>query len=1015
MKMKWIDFDELEKEEIDSDETGQEENDQDLSFIKQLAEDRQGDSEEDEAYWQLPWEDGVEEKDITNDEDYFSVPMKEHFHREIESEEEEPEEDFFTIVKEEQNYYEMSDEEASQIPLEEKRAQFEKMLGFPTEEQSEEEKPIREEKPEEFELIEEVETNSELIEVVSIDEDEEEHRVMEDGEQEFESVEDAQEQDLKEDGKEEQEEIIYYDPLEFEETEKIDEHSENQFVEFKEKYLQEHVLNREEESSELELSDSIDEENALEEYEEELEREEELSTEESEEESEESEVETVYYDPLEFEEESERRLTDDEQFAAFKEQYFVEHVLNKEAEEEARARAEAEAKELEELKAAEEMEQGPWLRGKFFRKLEEEYEDKDEDLPWFVKEYNRKKAGIESPQEDFSEWKEGEIGAVIEESKEPIEELHSNIEPDKESMEEEAVEEALEVLYSKEESAIKGAVLIEEEGPLSEEETEKEENVEEDSSFIEEDRFQRIELEEQQKKLAREEEFIQQENTNEVEKETKADFDYLDIEIDADDFEEDELEEHSNIEKVEPKLEVNEDHTNEEITLENNHLDAKIKSEEKIATQEQELESPILHQAIQHEPRLEKNEPMQELESKLDTESQGNLLEEKILKLERQGLPKKQEKELETTNSKESLNELQESKQPEDSKKETTEEEYKDEQPEDSKEEIEEKKQVVKRTALGINRGLTEETDDDQLEFSKETGLAGVLQKREIPNRKKRNPKQIQEIYASHGQEDPLNLDRVNIQDVELDIELESDSMALQSQGKQISKLQSAFEEEFQIHRFEDDLFVRRNRKSRKTKEKLPTKTRKNHRKERGMKHFVKEALRLIIPIVIVVLITFLLVEYVGQRTEVNGKSMESTLQDGDNLIVDKITYVFKEPERFDIIVFPYKKEEDKEEVYYIKRIIGLPGEKVQISNGFIYINGKLLDESYGKDNELILNPGLAEMEIQLANDEYFVLGDNRNASSDSREIGNIKREIIVGRAWFRILPFSDFGLLKHQ
>ena len=176
----------------------------------------------------------------------------------------------------------------------------------------------------------------------------------------------------------------------------------------------------------------------------------------------------------------------------------------------------------------------------------------------------------------------------------------------------------------------------------------------------------------------------------------------------------------------------------------------------------------------------------------------------------------------------------------------------------------------------------------------------------------------------------------------------------------------------------------------------------------------MKELIWLIVSVLIVIVITFLLVEFVGQRTEVNGHSMQNTLQDGDNLIVDKISYAFKDPERFDIIVFPHTNAKG-EEVYYIKRIIGMPGERVQISNGFIYINGEQLQESYGMDNELVLNPGLAEREIQLTEDEYFVLGDNRNNSSDSREIGNIKRDIIVGRAWFRIWPFSGFGLLKHQ
>ena len=140
---------------------------------------------------------------------------------------------------------------------------------------------------------------------------------------------------------------------------------------------------------------------------------------------------------------------------------------------------------------------------------------------------------------------------------------------------------------------------------------------------------------------------------------------------------------------------------------------------------------------------------------------------------------------------------------------------------------------------------------------------------------------------------------------------------------------------------------------------------------------------------------------------------MEPTLHDGDNLIVDKITYRFNDPKRFDIIVFPFRY---KENTYYIKRIIGLPGDPVQITNdGKIYINQEELKEGYGQ--EVILDPGNAYTPITLGEDEYFVLGDNRNNSSDSRSssVGIIQRDDIIGRAWVRIWPFSKFGVLKHQ
>lgn len=184
------------------------------------------------------------------------------------------------------------------------------------------------------------------------------------------------------------------------------------------------------------------------------------------------------------------------------------------------------------------------------------------------------------------------------------------------------------------------------------------------------------------------------------------------------------------------------------------------------------------------------------------------------------------------------------------------------------------------------------------------------------------------------------------------------------------------------------------------------------HTEEQKKKNTVREILSMAAYIAVVLLMTFLVVKYVGQRTTVSGESMMNTLYDEDNLLVDKISYRFHDPERFDIIVFPYQYEED---TYYIKRIIGLPGETVRIDDGDIFINGELLEENYGREE--MVYAGRAAEEIQLGEDEYFVLGDNRNHSEDSRfdDVGNIKRSNIIGRAFIRIWPFSRFGLLKHQ
>ena len=142
-------------------------------------------------------------------------------------------------------------------------------------------------------------------------------------------------------------------------------------------------------------------------------------------------------------------------------------------------------------------------------------------------------------------------------------------------------------------------------------------------------------------------------------------------------------------------------------------------------------------------------------------------------------------------------------------------------------------------------------------------------------------------------------------------------------------------------------------------------------------KEIIKEAVSVVLYIAVVLAATWFVITFVGQRTQVNGSSMEPTLSDHDNLIVDKISYRFKEPERFDIIVFPFQYEED---VYYIKRIIGLPGETIQIVDGEVYIDGEKLAKDYGA--EKMADAGIAAEPIVLGEDEYFVLGDNRNHSS---------------------------------
>ena len=155
-----------------------------------------------------------------------------------------------------------------------------------------------------------------------------------------------------------------------------------------------------------------------------------------------------------------------------------------------------------------------------------------------------------------------------------------------------------------------------------------------------------------------------------------------------------------------------------------------------------------------------------------------------------------------------------------------------------------------------------------------------------------------------------------------------------------------------------------------------------------------------------------ILIQFVVQRDVVDGESMMNTLRDEDNILVDKLTYQFSDPQRFDIVLFPYG--EGDEELCFIKRVIGLPGETVQISrSGDIFIDGEFLEEYYGFEDIQQDKRYLAADGYTLQEDEYFVMGDNRNNSYDSRQIGGIKREDIIGRAVFRIYPFKSLGFIK--
>ena len=148
-----------------------------------------------------------------------------------------------------------------------------------------------------------------------------------------------------------------------------------------------------------------------------------------------------------------------------------------------------------------------------------------------------------------------------------------------------------------------------------------------------------------------------------------------------------------------------------------------------------------------------------------------------------------------------------------------------------------------------------------------------------------------------------------------------------------------------------------------------------------------------------------------GQKVSTVGDSMKPVLQNGDVVLVNRIVYNASRPKRGDIIVFKPKGNENSH--YYIKRIIGLPGETVEIIENHVYINGEKLKEDYKTTD--INDVGIVSEKMQLASDEYFVLGDDRENSEDSRnaDVGNVKRSYIYGKAWFVVSSKKDFGFVR--
>lgn len=185
--------------------------------------------------------------------------------------------------------------------------------------------------------------------------------------------------------------------------------------------------------------------------------------------------------------------------------------------------------------------------------------------------------------------------------------------------------------------------------------------------------------------------------------------------------------------------------------------------------------------------------------------------------------------------------------------------------------------------------------------------------------------------------------------------------------------------------------------------------SKKKGKKKKRLSGGIVSILKTGVFLLIVLITVYVLITYVFRKTVVHNISMQDTLYDGDNIIMDELTYNISEPKRFDIICFKSYKEKD----LLIKRVIGLPGESVRITDGIIYIDDKEIRDIYGKEE--IVDSGVARDGILLSDDEYFVLGDNRSESIDSRflDVGNVRRKDILGKASLIIWPINRVGIIK--
>jgi len=177
------------------------------------------------------------------------------------------------------------------------------------------------------------------------------------------------------------------------------------------------------------------------------------------------------------------------------------------------------------------------------------------------------------------------------------------------------------------------------------------------------------------------------------------------------------------------------------------------------------------------------------------------------------------------------------------------------------------------------------------------------------------------------------------------------------------------------------------------------------------MKSFLLSTWELAKTIFVVALLAWVLKSAVIQPFVIDGMSMEPSFSNNEYILVNKISYKVQDPQRGDVVVF---KAPDNPQYDYIKRIIGLPGDIVAVKNGKVFINNKELDEKYIKSETIVGSSINGSLETVVAKDDYFVMGDNRNHSTDSREFGQLPKENIVGKAWVVLYPKPALGFVKQ-